>query len=79
MFNIGGCCFLFSLCDLEFLCLNLNEWGLCELLDNWKFFLELRYLYLFGNLLGDEYMVYFMVKKVLFWVYVFIDNVKFIY
>ena len=45
--------------------LNLNERGLRELLDNFKFFSELRYLNLRGNPLGDMDTVQSMVKKAL--------------
>ena len=68
-----------SLFSLYLARLNLNERGLRELLDNWKFFSELRYLYLLGNPLGDEHTVHSMVKKALPRVYVFIDNAKFIH
>ena len=78
-FNTGGCRFLPSLFSLYLARLNLNERGLRELLDNWKFFSELRYLYLLGNPLGDEHTVHSMVKKALPRVYVFIDNAKFIH
>ena len=60
--------------------LNLNEWGLRELLDNYKFFSELRYLCLRGNSLGDEHTVHSMVKKALPWVDVYYwDETKFIH
>ena len=64
-FNTGGCRFLPSLRRLNLLRLNLNERGLRELLDNSKFFSELRYLCLLGNPLGDEHTVHSMVKKAL--------------
>ena len=64
-FNTGGCRFLPRLYRLKLLYLNLNERGLRELLDNWKFFSELRDLSLFGNPLGDEHTVTSMVKKAL--------------
>ena len=70
-FNTGGCRFLPSLHTLRLEHLNLNEWGLRELLDNYKFFSELRYLCLRGNPLGDEHTVYSMVKKALPWVDVY--------
>ena len=62
-FNTGGCRFLPSLHTLRLQRLNLNERGLRELLDNWKFFSELRYFYLTGNPLGDKHTVHSMVKK----------------
>ena len=64
-FNTGGCRFLPSLYVLKLSCLNLNERGLRELLDNWKFFSELRYLRLYDNPLGDKDTVHSMVKKAL--------------
>ena len=64
-FNTGGCRFSPSLHILRLECLNLNERGLRELLDNWKFFSELRYLSLFYNPLGDKHTVLSMVKKAL--------------
>ena len=64
-FNTGGCRFLPSLHTLRLEHLNLNERGLRELLDNWKFFSELRYFSLNGNPLGDEHRVHSMVKKAL--------------
>ena len=64
-FNTGGCRFLPSLHTLRLQRLNLNERGLRELLDNWKFFSELRYFYLHDNPLGDEHTVHSMVKKAL--------------
>ena len=64
-FNTGGCRFLPSLRTLELSRLNLNERGLRELLDNWKFFSELRYFYLHDNPLGDKHTVHSMVKKAL--------------
>ena len=64
-FNTGGCRFLPSLHGLSLVCLNLNERGLRELLDNSKLFSELRYLGLHGNPLGDEHTVHSMVKKAL--------------
>ena len=64
-FNTGGCRFLPSLRSLGLLCLNLNERGLRELLDNLKLFSELTYLGLQGNPLGDEHTVHSMVKKAL--------------
>ena len=70
-FNTGGCRFLPSLRDLELSRLNLNERGLRELLDNWKFFSELRYLSLYDNPLGDKDTVHSMVKKALPRVHVF--------
>ena len=70
-FNTGGCLFLPSLHTLRLQRLNLNERGLRELLDNLKFFSELRYFYLHGNPLGDEHTVHSMVKKALPRVYVF--------
>ena len=70
-FNTGGCRFLPSLRTLELLRLNLNERGLRELLDNWKFFSKLRRFCLYGNPLGDEHTVHSMVKKALPWVDVF--------
>ena len=70
-FNTGGCRFLPSLHTLRLERLNLNERGLRELLDNWKFFSELRYFCLYENPLGDEHTVHSMVKKALPRVYVF--------
>ena len=64
-FNTGGCRFLPSLHTLRLQHLNLNERGLRELLDNFKFFSELRYFFLYGNPLGDEHTVHSMVKKAL--------------
>ena len=64
-FNTGGCRFLPSLHVLTLSRLNLNERGLRELLDNFKFFSELRYLNLRGNPLGDMHTVRSMVKKAL--------------
>ena len=64
-FNTGGCRFLPSLHTLRLQRLNLNERGLRELLDNLKFFSELRYFYLHDNPLGDEHTVHSMVKKAL--------------
>ena len=54
-----------SLHTLRLQHLNLNERGLRELLDNFKFFSELRYFFLYGNPLGDERTVHSMVKKAL--------------
>ena len=68
-FNTGGCRFSPSLHILRLECLNLNERGLRELLDNWKFFSELRYLSLYDNPLGDDHTVHSMVKKALPWVH----------
>ena len=59
--------------------LNLNERGLRELLDNLKFFSELRFLSLYDNPLVDKDTVHSMVKKALPRVHVFIDNAKFIH
>ena len=70
-FNTGGCRFLPSLHTLRLERLNLNERGLRELLDNLKFFSELRYFCLYENPLGDEHTVHSMVKKALPRVYVF--------
>ena len=70
-FNTGGCRFLPSLHTLRLQRLNLNERGLRELLDNLKFFSELRYFYLNDNPLGDKHTVDSMVKKALPRVYVF--------
>ena len=70
-FNTGGCRFLPSLHTLTLLRLNLNERGLRELLDNLKFFSELRYLSLHYNPLGDKHTVHSMVKKALPRVHVF--------
>ena len=80
-FNTGGCLFLPSLHTLRLQRLNLNERGLRELLDNLKFFSELRYFYLHDNPLGDEHTVHSMVKKALPQVDVFYvaDNAKFIH
>ena len=64
-FNTGGCRFLPSLRELDLWGLNLNERGLRELLDNLKFFSELRYLSLYGNPLGDKRTVHSMVKHCL--------------
>ena len=64
-FNTGGCRFLPSLYSLRLLRLNLNERDLRELLDNLKFFSELRHLCLLGNPLGDKHTVHSMVKKAL--------------
>ena len=64
-FNTGGCRFLPSLRSLKLLRLNLNERGLRELLDNLKFFSELRHFCLHGNPLGDKHTVHSMVKKAL--------------
>ena len=64
-FNTGGCRFLPSLRNLKLLHLNLNERGLRELLDNLKFFSELRHLSLYDNPLGDKHTVHSMVKKAL--------------
>ena len=64
-FNTGGCRFLTSLHSLSLVRLNLNERGLRELLDNLKFFSELRYLSLYYNPLGDKHTVHSMVKKAL--------------
>ena len=69
--NTGGCRFLPSLRSLKLLHLNLNERGLRELLDNLKFFSELRHFSLHGNPLGDKHTVHSMVKKALPWVRVF--------
>ena len=54
-----------SLHTLRLQRLNLNERGLRELLDNLKFFSELRYFYLNDNPVGDEHTVHSMVKKAL--------------
>ena len=54
-----------SLLGLDLSCLNLNERGLRELLDNLKFFPELRHFGLYGNPLGDAHTVHSMVKKAL--------------
>ena len=70
-FNTGGCHFLPSLHSLSLMRLNLNERGLRERLDNWKFFSELREFYLYGNPLGDKHTVHSMVKKALPRVHVF--------
>ena len=70
-FNTGGCRFLPSLRSLKLLHLNLNKRGLRELLDNLKFFSELRHFSLHGNPLGDKHTVQSMVKKALPWVRVF--------
>ena len=70
-FNTGGCRFLPSLRSLALSHLNLNERGLRELLDNLKFFSELRFLGLLGNPLGDDHTVHSMVKKALPRVHVF--------
>ena len=79
-FNTGGCRFLPSLHTLRLEHLNLNEWGLRELLDNYKFFSELRYLCLRGNPLGDEHTVHSMVRKALPRVDVYYwDETKFIH
>ena len=64
-FNTGGCRFLPSLRGLKLSRLNMNERGLRELLDNWKFSSELRYFFLDGNPLGDKHTVHSMVKKAL--------------
>ena len=64
-FNTGGCRFLPSLRTLRLDRLNLNERGLRELLDNWKFFSELRHFCLLNNPLGDAHTVHSMVKKAL--------------
>ena len=64
-FNTGGCRFLPSLRTLRLERLNLNERGLRELLDNLKFFSELRYLSLYDNPVGDKRTVHSMVKKAL--------------
>ena len=64
-FNTGVCRFLPSLHTLRLQRLNLNERGLRELLDNLKFFSELRYFYLHDNPVGDEHTVHSMVKKAL--------------
>ena len=64
-FNTGGCRFLPSLDTLHLERLNLNERGLRELLDNWKFFSELRHLRLYDNPMGDKHTVLSMVKKAL--------------
>ena len=64
-FNTGGCRFLPSLHSLSLLRLNLNERGLRELLDNLKFFSELRYLSLLENPLGYVHTVHSMVIKAL--------------
>ena len=69
-FNTGGCRFLPSLCTLNLSFLNLNVRDLRELLDNLKFFSELRHFCLYGNPLGDEHTVQSMVKKALPRVYV---------
>ena len=73
-FNTGGCRFLPSLHTLHLQHLNLNERGLRELLDNLKFFSELRQFYLYGNPLGDKYTVHSMVKKALPRVHVFYSD-----
>ena len=70
-FNTGGCRFLPSLHTLRLEHLNLNERGLRELLDNLKFFSELRYLILYDNPVGDAHKVHSMVKKALPRVHVF--------
>ena len=70
-FNTGGCRFLPSLLSLNLSRLNLNERGLREFLDSWKFFSGLRYFFLCGNPLGDKHTVHSMVKKALPRVYVF--------
>ena len=70
-FNTGGCRFLPSLRTLRLERLNLNERGLRELLDNLKFFSELRYLSLYDNPVGDAHKVHSMVKKALPRVHVF--------
>ena len=67
-FNTGGCRFLPSLQMLKLNCLNLNERDLRELLDNRKFFSELRYFHLNDNPLGDKHTVHIMVHKALPWV-----------
>ena len=64
-FNTGGCRFLPSLFSLSLSRLNLNERGLRELLDNLKFFSELRFLSLYDNPLVDKDTVHSMVKKAL--------------
>ena len=69
-FNTGGCRFLPSLHTLALSRLNLNERGLRELLDNLKFFSELRNLCLLDNPLVDYHTVHSMVKKALPRVYV---------
>ena len=74
-FNTGGCRFLPSLHTLALSRLNLNERGLRELLDNLKFFSELRYFCLYENPLGDEHTVHSMVKKALPQVHVFYSQV----
>ena len=63
-----------SLHTLRLQHLNLNERGLRELLDNLKFFSELRYFYVHDNLLGDEDTVHSMVKKALPQVDIFYDS-----
>ena len=70
-FNTGGCRFLPSLHTLRLERLNLNERGLRELLDNLKFFSELRFLSLYDNPLVDKDTVHSMVKKALPRVHVF--------
>ena len=70
-FNTEGCRFLPSLHTLRLEHLNLNERGLRELLDNLKFFSELRCLSLNDNPLGDKHTVHSMVKKALPRVHVF--------
>ena len=77
-FNTGGCRFLPSLHTLRLEHLNLNERGLRELLDNWKFFSELRYSSLHGNPLGDKRTVHSMVKKALPRVHLFSSIITFI-
>ena len=67
-----------SLHTLRLQRLNLNERGLRELLDNLKFFSELRYFYLYDNPLGDEHTVRSMVKKALPQVDVFYIDVFYI-
>ena len=64
-FNTGGCRFLPSLVALDLVNLNLNERDLRELLDNLKFFSELRHLSLYYNPLGDQHTVDSMVEKAL--------------
>ena len=64
-FNTEGCRFLPSLRELDLWGLNLNERGLRELLDNLKFFSELRFLSLYDNPLVDKDTVHSMVKKAL--------------
>ena len=70
-FNTGGCRFLPRLVSLSLSRSNLNERGLRELLDNLKFFSELRFLSLYYNPLVNKDTVHSMVKKALPRVHVF--------